>query len=123
MGILPIFYGKTLSIIHWSFLGCSGALTAAIREIRQSNLTEVGYTDGKRELWRATIGSMLGFVAGGLAYGLISGEALKHGGMVPDVSGVTLREVGLSIIWAFLGGYSFDRIFDRLHSTAQASTT
>lgn len=111
MGILP-FTGK-LDLFNWAFLGISGSLTAVLLEIRKSNLVEVGNTDGKKELWRAVLGSVLGLVAGILSYAMISG-GIFNGAVFPNLDSDSMKDIGLSIVCAFGAGLSFEYIFGRM---------
>lgn len=120
MGLLPILHpsgGKYLGILNWGLLGICGATTAVLQNLRNSNLVEVGNTEGKKELRSAILGAALGLVAGVLAYAMISGELLKSGGIVPELVNGKPHDIGLSIIWGVGSGFSFEKIFDRVRST------
>ena len=85
MGIVPLIYpvgSPSISIVHWGLLGSAGALTAVARDFRKTDLIAVGDTYGKRELWRAILGAVLGFIAGLVLWSLILG-GLAKGPFIP----------------------------------------
>ena len=125
MGLLPLLHpagDKVLGIFNWGLLGISGAITAVLLSLRNSNLVEVGNTEGKKELRRAVLGTVLGLVAGILVYSMIAGGILS-GTAFPEITpGFTseqpeLKDIALSILWAIASGLSFEWVFDRLRST------
>ena len=120
MGIVPLVYPESpvnLSIVHWGLLGSAGALTAVARDFRKTDLLAVGNTFGKKELWRAILGSVLGFIAGLILWSLIVGEVLQQG-VFPNLNSSypSLRDCALSVFWAIVAGFSFDRIFDQVRA-------
>ena len=109
MGIIPLIYPESpqnLGIVHWGLLGSAGALTAVARDFRKTDLMAVGNTFGKKELWRAILGSVLGFIAGLILWSLIIGEVLEQG-VFPDLSSdkLSLRDCALSVFWAIVAGF------------------
>lgn len=124
MGLLPILHpegSKALGIFNWGLLGISGAITAVLLSLRKSDLVEVGNTEGKKELWRAVLGTGLGLVAGILVYSMIAGGILS-GTMFPAVTFFEQQEskdLALSVFWAIASGYSFEWVFDRLRSAME----
>lgn len=103
-------------------LGVTGALAGSLRGLHQSDEVEVGHTEGKREIWRTASGAALGFVAGALTYGVIAG-GLINGFTVPGVGATPLpvRDIGLSVIWGVAAGFSFERVFERVRTTTEAT--
>ena len=61
-----------------------GSLIAVLRELRNSNLVEIGNTDGKKEVWRAVLGAALGLVAGVVTWAMVGGGVLV-GSIFPNV--------------------------------------
>ena len=82
-------------------------------------------TEGKKELWRAIIGSVLGLVAGVLVYSIIAGGIITGGAAVPtiecDISSKckAIGSVALSVLWAVAAGFSFERIFERVRGLTE----
>lgn len=113
---------RLLGVLNWGLLGVVGAGTAALLSIRQSDLVEVGNTEGKRELSRATLGTALGLVAGVLAFGIVAG-GLIGGPAVPDVQDPRVSQIGLSLLWGIGAGFSFERIFERVQGLAEAMSS
>lgn len=128
LGTLPIFHPSLctlegiLQFYNWGYLGTSGALTAVVLSLRNSDATEVGATEGKRELWQMVSGTALGFVAGILAYSMISGGLLK-GPLVPITDDPTPITFGRSVIWAFAAGFAFEKVFDRMKNDTSLETS
>ncbi len=122
MGLLPLTYadnsgsGARLYFFHWAALGMAGAFAAVLHGFHRSDVVEIGNTDGKRELWRAVHGAVLGLVAGVLTFSTIAGGLISNGSMVPDVEGAALKDIGLAVIWAVGSGFFFERVFERLRS-------
>ncbi|MFQ5715036.1 MAG: hypothetical protein ACE5GU_13495 [Candidatus Scalinduaceae bacterium] len=119
MGLLPILHpgGKSyLGILNWGLLGICGAITSALQNLRNTNLVEVGNTEGKKELRNAILGAALGLVAGVLAYSMFRGGLFQSGLIVPELESGETSDVFLSIIWGVVSGFSFEKIFDRVRS-------
>lgn len=127
MGLLPILHpsgDKVIGIFNWGLLGISGAITAVLLSLRKSDLVEVGNTEGKKELWRAVLGTGLGLVAGILVYSMIAGGILS-GTIFPAVTFFEQQEsknLALSIFWAIASGYSLEWVFDRLRSAMEGGS-
>lgn len=122
MGLLPLFHQNgsgTLGMLNWGLLGIIGSIAAVLRDLHLSDPVEVGNTVGKKELWRAVLGAALGLLAGVLTYATISGGLLATGSAIPKVDSNLLRDVGLSIIWAFASGFSLERVFGRMLSATE----
>ena len=120
-GLIPVIHPSVpesvkLGFFSWGFLGTSGSLIAVLLGLRKSDFVEVGNTEGKKELWRAIIGSVLGFVSGILVYSLLAGELIKEGAAVPNMDSVEIKDISLMVIWAIGAGFSFERIFDRFRT-------
>ena len=119
MGLIPVLHPAgeaTLGLLHWGFLGVCGSLTALLRYFYKSNRVEVGNTEGKNELWRAVIGSTLGFVAGVVIYSIIAGELLS-GNAVPNPDFSLPMDIALSVVWALGSGMFFEGVYERLRSS------
>ena len=120
MGLTPYFLSDqpvVIGILNWGLLGIVGSLAAVLLALRKSDLVEVGNTEGKKELWRAIIGSVLGLVAGVLAYALIAGDLIQGKivpAVIPEQSQDPLRDLGLAVIWSIGAGFSIERIFERI---------
>ena len=126
MGIVPLIYPVAtsgLTVVHWGLLGAAGALTAVARDFRQSDLLAVGNTEGKKELWRAILGSVLGFIAGMVLWALMSGDLLAGAVIFPTVipEKIQFKDVALSVFWAIVAGFSFDRIFDYVRAQGEGT--
>ena len=125
LGLVPVIHPSdpgTLYVINWAMLGVTGALTSSLLSLHQSDEVEVGNTEGKREIWRAISGAALGLVAGALTFGIIAGGLLK-GIAVPNIGEMplTVRVVGLSVIWGVASGFSFERIFERIQTATEGT--
>ncbi len=125
LGLVPVIHPSdpgALDLINWAMLGVTGALTGSLLSLHQSDEVEVGNTEGKREIWRAISGAALGLVAGALAYGIIAGGLLK-GVAVPSVgeTPLSVRVIGLSVIWGVASGFSFERIFERIQTATDGT--
>ncbi len=129
MGLLPILHpdgNDVIGIVNWGFLGIAGAMTAVLLGLRKSDVVEVGTSRGKRELWRAILGSALGLVAGVLLYAMIAGGILA-GSAFPsfesiaglDKEKVEFQNVARPIFWGIAAGFSFEWVFDRVRSATQ----
>lgn len=124
MGLLPFLHpagDEKFGVLDWGLLGISGSLTAVLLSIRNSDVVEVGNTEGRKELWRAVLGATLGFVAGVLIHSIISGGLLSAGAAVPDLASVEPKDISLSILWAFGSGMAFDGILQRVRSPLEKS--
>ena len=119
-GLIPVIHPTApkpveFGFFSWGFLGTSGSLTAVLLGLRRSDLVEVGNTEGKKELWRAIIGSVLGFVSGIIVYSLLDG-GLISGDAVPDMTSGKIKDISLMVFWAIGAGFSFEKIFDRFRT-------
>ena len=124
MGLLPMLDSQSpfsLTVIHWGFLATSGSLIGVAIDFRKSNLMAVGDNQGKRELWRAVTGSVLGFMSGVLVWALIAGGLFKTGVLVPNIESSEIQDRALTVIWSIVAGFSFDRVFDQLRSQGDAA--
>ena len=121
MGLVPFLHPAgdgDLGVLNWGFLGIGGSLTAVLLSLRKSDVVEVGNTEGRKELWRALLGGILGFVAGVLIYAMIWGGLLPDQ-IVPKFLTHDLKDIGLSILWAVGSGFSFERVFVRMRDTLE----
>ena len=126
IGLVPAIHPSDpgpLGVINWAMLGVTGALVGWLRGLYQSDVVEVGNTEGKREISRAVSGTALGFVAGALTYGIIAGD-LIDGVAVPStgVCQLALKDVGLTIVWGVAAGFSFERVFERVGTATGGSS-
>jgi hypothetical protein len=131
MALLPFLHPgpatqRILTNLNWGILGIVGSLSTVLLALQRSDFLEVGNTEGRRQLSRTVIGSTLGFLAGVLAFSLITGGALK-GSIMPELTcGSALKplqpkDLGLSIIWAIGAGMGFEWILDRVRTTTTGS--
>lgn len=128
MGLIPIVHpmgdGK-FGVYNWGLFGVVGSLIAVLRELRNSNLVEIGNTDGRKEVWRAVLGAALGLVAGVVTWAMIGGGILV-GSIFPKFDATidpsSLKNVALSIIVGVAAGYSFEIVYNRMRSTAEAGS-
>lgn len=123
MGLMPINLDEPpviFNVFHWGLLGASGSLIIVLRDLRNTDLTEVGNTEGVRELWRAILGAVLGFVASILVYGMIRGEILD-GKLFPDIGAGGAVDIGLSIVVGIAAGMSFETVFERARKSSDFS--
>ena len=58
----------------------------------------------------------LGLVAGVLSYSIIAAKVLSDGLIVPEMESSTLKDMGLSVLWAVASGFCFEKVFDRVSS-------
>lgn len=56
----------------------------------------------------------MGLLSGILIYTMLWGELVLPGPIVPDVALPTLRNINLSVFWAFMTGFAFESFFDRV---------
>ena len=129
MGILPLLCSiqnstlpcdYRLSILNWGFLGAAGASAGALIGLWNSNEVEVGYTFGKRELWRAVLGAPLGLLAGILVFSSLAGGLISTGGSVPNLAEPKLADAYLSIVWAVVAGMGFENVFQRVRRAVES---
>ena len=116
MGVAPAVMPQpgNLSFYSWALFGAAGSLTAVLRKLYLYNKVEVGDSEGKNELYQAIKGAILGLVSGILIYTMLWGELVLPGPIVPDVALPTLRNINLSVFWAFMTGFAFESFFDRV---------
>ena len=122
MGLLPILHplgDKRFLILNWGLFGAVGALIVGLLEFLKSNIVELGNTDAMREIIRAYIGGVLGFVAGVVAHSLVGGMIFE-GSIFPTIGDTSLNNISLSILVGLASGYSFERIFDRMSTISDS---
>ena len=107
-----------MGIFSWGFLGASGALAAVLLSFRKADVVEVGNTEGRKEVWRAISGAVLGFLAGILIYSIIVAGIFPKD-LVPDPQISDPKNVGLAILWSFFSGFFMERVFERLWNPLQ----
>jgi hypothetical protein len=119
-GLLPLICPTMMfNIFNWVVLGAVGALMGVLQNLRSSDVTEVGNTEGRKEIWRTVSGGTLGLIGGALAYAGIAAHVLGSGSLVPILDGhelVDLGNLGKAIIWAIAAGFLVDRIIERVLS-------
>ena len=116
MGFLPFVHPSgdvEFGVLSWALFGAVGALTGVLLSLRKSDVIEVGNTEGRKELSRAVSGSTLGLVAGVVTYSLMTG-GLVQGPAIPNPNDLEMGNVILTLLWAVGGGFSFERIFERM---------
>ena len=104
---------RNLGFINWALFGAAGSLTAVLRQLFLTNKVEVGDTEGKNELYQAIKGAILGLVSGILAYTMLLGGLVSSGAIIPNVTSTDPINIGLSVFWAFMTGFTFENFFDR----------
>ena len=129
MGILPLMCSIPdaalscdfrLGVLNWGFLGVAGAIASALIGLRNAEEVEVGYTWGRRELWRAVLGAPLGFLAGILVFSALVGGVIASGSAVPDLKEPELSDAYLSIVWAVVAGMGFESVFQRVRRAVES---
>ena len=122
MGLLPILHplgDKKFTILNWGLFGSVGALIVAFLEFLKLNIVELGNTDATKEVIRAFIGAVLGFVAGVVAYSLVGGMVFG-GNIFPTIDDTSLNSISLSILVGLASGYSFEKIFHRMSTVSDS---
>ena len=124
-GLLPIELLDTqpaMAWFNWAFVGASGAITSVLLAFRHSDETEVGHATSRREVSRALIAAVLGFVSGAIFYAVIgsgvAGEILL-GKFLPDVASENSDQKLLGVVWAFVAGFVFEKAIDTVRSALQ----
>ena len=136
-GLVPMYMGDLCRLwgIHWAILGVAGALVAVLRALGETKRLAVGNEQGVKEVQRAWWGAGLGLVAGLLTYMLVKSGFLASflfgGPYLPDnledqhitVSGCFLEhihqgQIYVHMLLAFLAGYAFERVIDRVRAAA-----
>ena len=131
MGLLPLVHpggDGTLRWFSWGFLGILGAVAGVLVQLLESNVVEVGNTEGRREVLRAIQGAAIGLIAAILLYGAISGEIIS-GRIFPKLHLFDARngeklpwpDTGLSIFWPILAGVFFRHLFNWFEQLFQSS--
>ena len=129
MGILPLLCSIPpaalscdfrLGVLNWGFLGVAGAIASALIGLRNAEEVEVGYTWGRRELWRAVLGAPLGLLAGILVFSALVGGVIASGSAVPDLKEPELSDAYLSIVWAVVAGMGFESVFQRVRRAVES---
>ena len=113
MALLPLLHPEsltTMGILNWGLLGIIGSISMVLLDLQQSDLVEVGNTEGKQELWRSILGGALGFLAGVLAYATIAVGVVTDGLIVPDLNSDNLEDIGKAILVAVASGSAFEKI-------------
>ena len=113
MALLPLLHPDsrtTMGILNWGLLGIIGSISMVLMDLRQSDLVEVGNTEGRQELWRSILGGALGFLAGVLAYATIAVGVVTDGLIVPGLNSDNLEDIGKAILVAVASGSAFEKI-------------
>ena len=124
-GLLPIGIldtQQTMAWFNWAFVGASGAITSVLLAFRHSDETEVGHATSRREVSRAFIAAVLGFVSGTIFYAIIGGEVAGEillDELLPDVASANSSQKLLGVVWAFVAGFVFEKAIDTARSALQ----
>jgi hypothetical protein len=78
---------------------------------------EVGNTEGKQELLRATLAGVLGFVAGLVSFSIVWFD-LIDGKIVPNITSQEPSQIAGSIVAAIGAGFVFESVFEKLKQSA-----
>lgn len=130
-GLFYIYYpgithrpgSPVLGLFSWGLLGSAGAIISVLYNLRNTDIVEVGNTQGSKELWDAVLGAILGFVAGILVLSILAGEVIRGGAAVPTVlvdeaGHISYKDVYLSVTWAIVAGMGLERVFNRIRMQA-----
>ena len=129
MGILPLLCSIPhpalscdfrLGVLNWGLLGVAGAIASALMGLWSAEEVEVGYTRGRRELWRAVLGAPLGLLAGILVFSALAGGVIESGSAVPDLKEPEFKDACLSILWAVVAGMGFENVFQRVRRAVES---
>ena len=129
MGLLPLLCSIShsalacdfrLGVLHWGLLGTAGAITSALVGLWSAEEVEVGYTRGRRELWRTVLGAPLGLLAGILVFSALAGGVIADGSAVPDLKVPKFKDACLSILWAVVAGMGFENVFQRVRRAVES---
>ena len=125
IGILPFLHPEgqvLLGILNWGALGVVGSLVAVAFDLRKRDWTEVGNTQAHKEIWRAVLGAVLGFIAGVLFYSMIY-AGLLSGSAFPVVDAVQQGEdvFPASVFWGIASGFSFEWVLERMRGTMEGT--
>ncbi len=122
-GLFDIYYpnvsskadSPVLGLFSWGLLGSAGAIISVLYNLRNTDIVEVGNTQGSKELWDAVLGAVLGFVAGILVLSILAGRVILSGAAVPDVfASYEASHVYLSVTWAVVAGMGLEKVFNRV---------
>jgi hypothetical protein len=118
-GLLPLYYGEpeVFGLFNWGMLGIGGAMAAVLIGLRKSSYVEVGYTLGRKEVWRMTLGAGLGLIAGTVIYAMVAGGLLE-GTLFPAPGEPGIANVGRSIFWSIAAGFGLEAIVEKLRGAA-----
>ena len=129
MGILPLLCSISdsalvcdfrLGVLHWGLLGAAGAIASALMGLWSAEEVEVGYTRGRRELWRTVLGAPLGLLAGILVFSALAGGVIADGSVVPDLKAPKFKDACLSVLWAVVAGMGFENVFQRVRRAVES---
>ena len=124
-GLLPIgILGtqETMAWFNWAFVGASGAITSVLLAFRHADETEVGHATSRREVSRAFIAAVLGFVSGTIFYAIVGSEVAGEillDELLPDVTSANGDQKLLGVVWAFIAGFVFEKAIDTARSALQ----
>lgn len=113
-GLLPfIYFQRELGIMNWAVLGASGGLMAVLWTLWNSDETEVGNTEGRKEIARAVGGGALGVMGGFIVYGAAAAGLLPTT-LAPKLDSHALPDIGKALIWAIFAGFFIELVVDNI---------
>ena len=86
---------------------------AVLRQLWNSDETEVGNTEGRKEIARAVGGGALGVMGGFVVYGAAAAGLLPTT-LAPDLVSQKLPDFGKSLLWAIFAGFFIDVVVDKI---------
>jgi hypothetical protein len=120
LGTMPWYYFsriRPLELFDWAYLGAAGSITSLLLTYYKYRLVEVGNTEGKQELLRATLAGVLGFVAGLVSFSIVWFD-LIDGKIVPNITSQEPSQIAGSIVAAIGAGFVFESVFEKLKQSA-----
>jgi hypothetical protein len=119
-GLIPLICTcGNLRIMNWIVLGAAGSLMRVLLNLRNSDVTEVGNTAGRKEIWRTVSGGALGLIAGALVYSASISKLLP---LLPDLESTDAKNMGGAVLWAVFSGFALESIVERVFSPLKSQS-